>query len=208
MSRLLLALLLLSPALVRAQSEQDDPRFAQARDGAQRLESLAQFLQRYVGDCGEGNDPACRKQAEAFRKAHQGKRLLFVVDEDAATMVRPQGFDPSTQECAISVVPLFPAGNYALSHGAPKKTDANGNPVMPLLRAEGVTPEDWNSGRFERAFSLRAVRVAVVFTPTGVWSLPRKGGGKHQGVTGRIEALQVSVGRTGEVLGTYVGRGR
>ena len=57
---------------------------------------------------------------------------------------------------------------------------------------------------FARMFSIRGVRAQVVFTPQGVWSLPKKGGGKNFGVTARIEAILVTEGRTGEQMGLWL----
>jgi hypothetical protein len=77
---------------------------------------------------------------------------------------------------------------------------------MSFLRAEGEALEGWNSSRFQRLFSMRELRLQVVFTPQDVWSLPKKGGGKMQGVRARIEGILVSVGRTGQQAALWLAR--
>ncbi len=205
-SRLAALLLLLSPLAASAQPE-EDPRFTQLRLGAEPVGGLGAFLERYVGECGEpGLGESCREQAKAFRKAHQGKRLYLMVGEDSAGMLSPGAFDASTGELTVNVTPFFPASSYALSHGAPRRTDAKGNPVLALLRAEGQAPDDWMPGTFQRLFQMRGVRAQVVFTPTGVWSLPKRGGGRSHGVSARVEGILVTVARTGQPLALWLAR--
>ena len=203
MSRFLAAAVaLLLPALALADV---DPRFAKLRDESEPLGGLGAFLEKYIGACeGALVDPQCKSQAEAFRKKYQGKRLYMIVTEDDATMLAPGPYSPGTGEYTINITPFFPGGRYALTHGAPKKTDASGNPLLPYLTVTGTLPEGWNGQMFSRMFSMRGMRVQVVFTPQGVWSLPKKGGGKNHGVTARIEGLLVSEGRTGGQMGLWL----
>lgn len=195
--------------MLASAQEGEDPRFAQLRASAQPVGGLGSFLERYIGECGEpGLGEACRDNAKAFRKAHEGKRLFLLVGEDSAGMLSPGAFDPDSGELTVNVTPFFPASSYALSHGAPRRTDARGNPVMALLRAEGQAPDGWMPGTFQRLFQMRGVRAQVVFTPTGVWSLPKRGGGRSQGVNARVEAILVTVARTGEPLAAWFAKGR
>jgi hypothetical protein len=200
------ALLLLLPLAALAE---EDARFTQLREGAEAVGGLGSFLERYVGECGEpGLGASCEDKAKAFRKAHDGKRHYLLVGEDSAGMFSPGAFDPDTGELTVNVTPFFPASSYALSQGSPRRTDAKGNPVMALLRADGQSPDGWMPGTFQRLFQMRGVRAQVVFTPTGVWSLPKKGGGRIYGVSARIEGIQVTVARTGEPLALWLARGR
>ena len=203
MSRFLAAAVsLLLPALALADV---DARFAKLRDESEPLGGLGAFLEKYIGACeGALVDPQCKSNAEAFRKKYQGKRLYMIVTEDDATMLAPGPYSPGTGEYTINITPFFPGGRYALTHGSPKKTDANGNPVLPFLTVTGTVPEGWNMQMFGRLFSMRGVRAQVVFTPQGVWNLPKKGGGKNFGVTARIEGILVSEGRTGQQLGLWL----
>jgi hypothetical protein len=52
----------------------------------------------------------------------------------------------------------------------------------------------------------QALRLQIVFTPQGVWTLPRKGGGTMKGVKAKFDAVLVSVGRTGEQVGLWMGK--
>ncbi|MCP3103534.1 DUF6066 family protein [Myxococcus sp. K15C18031901] len=202
MNRFLVAAALLLPTLALADV---DARFAKLRDEAEPLGGLGAFLENYIGACeGALVDAQCKSKAEAFRKKYQGKRLYMIVTEDDASMLAPGPYSPGTGEYTINITPFFPGGRSALTHGAPKKGDANGNPVLPFITVTGTLPEGWNGSLFNRMFSMHAMRVAVVFTPQGVWSLPKKAGGKSYGVTARIEGLLVTEGRTGHQLGLWL----
>ncbi len=202
MNRLLLAALLLVPVVAVADV---DPRFSRLRDQAEPLGGLSTFLDKYIGECSDlFAGPTCRSNAEAFRKSYQGKRLYMIVTEDVATMVAPGAYQPRSANYTIHITPFFPAGKYALTHGAPMKTDGQGNPLLPLLTVTGTLPEGWNGMMFSRLFSARGIRVQVVFTPKGVWSMPRKGSGKLLGVNAQIEAILLTEGRTGQTLGLWL----
>src|SRR6266851_5683548 len=60
-----------------------------------------------------------------------------------------------------------------------------------------------SAGRFDAASRERELRVEVVFTPQDVWTLPRKRGERIRGIKSRINALQVTNGRTGEIVGSW-----
>ncbi|WP_404362530.1 DUF6066 family protein [Corallococcus coralloides] len=203
MNRILAAAFaLLVPTLALADV---DSRFAKLRDESEPLGGLGAFLEKYVGECdGALVDPQCKQQAEAFRKKYTGKRLYMIITEDDAGMLSPGDFNPGTNEYTINITPFFSGGKYGLSHGAPKKTDAQGNPVMNYLTVSGTAPDMWNGGTFNRMFMARGVRAQVVFTPQSVWTLPKKGGGKTYGVNARIEAVLVTEGRTGNQLGLWL----
>lgn len=113
-------------------------------------------------------------------------------------------YDPGEGEYTVNIAPLFAAGGYALTHGAPKKTDANGNPMMMYVESRGKMPPDWSAPSFQRLFQSRALRVQVVFSPQGVWTLPKKGGGKQYGVRAKIDAILVTIGRTGETVALWM----
>ncbi len=202
MNRCLAIVALLLPALALADV---DPRFARLRDAAEPLGGLSAFLNRFIGECGDMfASPDCRTKADEFRKAYKGKKMYMIVTEDVATMVSPGSYEPNTGDFQIHILPFFAGGKYALTHGTPKKTDAQGNPIMPLLTVSGTTPQGYNGGMFSRLFSGRGVRVAVVFTPLDIWSLPKPGGGKIFGVSSRMEGILLTEGRTGYELGLWL----
>jgi hypothetical protein len=199
--RLILAALLLLPTLALADV---DRRFAQLRDQAEPLGSLSTFLDKYIGECsGMFVGPSCRGDAEAFRKKYEGKKLYMIIGEEAATMLSPGPYQPGSGNYVIQVTPYFPGGSYALTQGVPSQTDAAGNPLVPYLRISGTTPEGWAATDFMRLFSTHQIRAQIVFTPQGVWSLPRKRGGKALGVAARVEAILLTHSRTGEPLGLW-----
>jgi hypothetical protein len=201
-NRLLATVALLLPALALADV---DSRFAKLRDAAQPLGGLSSFLDKYIGECDDFfASSSCKANAEAFRKTYTDKRLYMIVTEDVATMLSPGPYSPTTGEYVIHVTPFFPAGKYALTHGAPKKTDAEGNPVLPLLSLSGKIPDGWNSLRFTNLFRNQGLRAQIIFTPRSVWSMPRQGGGKIHGVDAQVEAVLVTEGRTGTTLGLWI----
>ncbi len=205
MNRSLLLLAALAPALALADA---DPRFQALRDSAEPVGGLGQFLDKYIGECATagGIDGECRQNASAFRQKMRGKKLYMIVTEESAGMLSPGDYDVRRGEYSINVTPFFGAGGYGLTQGTPKRTDANGNPVMPLMTVRGETKDGWSPMRFQRLFSSRELRLQVVFTPQDVWTLPKKGGGKIYGVRAKIEGILVTIGRTGEPAGLWVSR--
>jgi hypothetical protein len=186
----LLWLLLLSPT---AFGQDHNTHFEQLRQGAKPMGGLRVFLEQYIGECSEPiPGGGCEERAAAFRKSAQGKRFYLQIPEELATMLSPGNFDAAEAHHSIAVTPFFSAGGYALSQGAPKKTDAQGNPILPLLFAEGDTPADWSESRFQRIFGSRELRVEAVVVPHGLWSLPKRGGGKILGVKSKLEGLRIT----------------
>ncbi|OJT22601.1 hypothetical protein BO221_22835 [Archangium sp. Cb G35] len=201
MRRLFLTALLLLPTLALADV---DARFAQLRDQAEALGSLSSFLDKYIGECaGLFVNPSCKSNAEAFRAKYGGRKLYMIVGEDAATMLTPGPYQPGSGNYTIQVLPYFPGDAYALTQGMPTQTDSAGNPLLPLIRITGTTPEGWAATDFLRLFSSKKIRAQIVFTPQGVWTIPRKQGGKAQGVAARIEAILLTFAPTGDPLGLW-----
>jgi hypothetical protein len=200
--RLLATVALLLPAIALADV---DLRFSRLRDAAEPLGSLDAFLNRYIGQCADVFASAdCRTKADAFRKAYKGKKLYMIVDEDVADMVTPGPYQPVTGDFVVNILPFFPAGSYALSHGTPKKTNSEGNPVLPLLTVSARAPKEWNGQYYSRLFTSQMVRVQVVFTPLDIWSLERPKGGKIYGVSARMEGILLTEGRTGVEMGLWL----
>lgn len=181
----------------RAQAE-DDPQFAKLRDSAEAVGGLGAFIERFVGTCAEGSavNGECLERAKAFRAKATGKRYYMMVSEDQAILALGGGGGGFSW----NLTPFFPAAGSAVTHGAPTRTDAQGNPVLPYFVVPGRAPE---MGSPERLLASRALRLEVIFTPVGLWQLPKKGGGKTTGIKARIEAVAVKVGRTGETVGLW-----
>jgi hypothetical protein len=202
MNRLLLAVSLLLPALAAADV---DPRFARLRDAAEPIGSLGTFLDSFIGECsGFFTRSSCQRDAEAFRKRYTDKPLYLILDEaKAAELLSAGQYQPGSGQYSIQVRPAFPGGSYTLTHGLPPQTDVQGQPVLPLIHVPGTTSEGGNAQSFLRLFSERKIRLQVVFTPLAPWSIPQRDGGKVHGVHGRVEALLLTHGRTGDTLGLW-----
>ncbi len=185
-----------------------DVRFVKLRDASEKLGGLGAFLEDFVGDC-EGAMAAgdCKAKASKFRAEAKKKKFYMIVDEDSAGGLLSAGaYDSSDESFTLNITPFFSGGEYALTAVVPTKTDANGNPRVPLLTTAGNIPESFSGARFNRLFSNRALRIQVVFTPQDVWSLPKKGGGKIWGIKAKLDAVLVTIGRTGEVIGLHLSK--
>jgi hypothetical protein len=197
---LLMGLVMVFSSVALADTE---PRFAKLRDSAEALTSLNSFVEHFVGNCGSAlmGGAECEKNAEAFRKAATGKKYFMIVVEDSTSVLQMgEGIQGGF---ILNLTPFFAASDSALTHGAPSKTDSNGNPVMPYIRIESALPEGWNMGMMGRQVQAHALRMQLVFTVQGVWSLPKKGGGTIKGVKTKFDGVVVTVGRTGEAVGSW-----
>lgn len=181
-------------------------RFSDMRDKAKPLGSLGAFLDSYVGECKDAfSGPECKSNAADFRKKASGHSYYMIIHEEAATMLAPGPYNPRTGEFVINVTPFFAANGYAITQGAPKRADSNGNPVLPFIQVKGELPEGWSGTRFNSMFMRRGLRLQVLFTPQELWTLG-KGGKQQIGVKARLDAMVISEGRSGEVLGVWYGR--
>lgn len=181
----------------------DAAKFERIKGRAQPLGGLSAFLENYVGDCNDPNGMAqCRSNAERFRRENAGKTFFMIVSEDQA-IVSPGAIDEDQGEFTVNITPFFPASNYALTAGKPSKTDGSGNPVMSFLRVRGKIPDGENATTLQRMFRTRPFKLEVVFTPQAVWALPKKGGGKIQGVQAKVHAILVSNARGGGDVGLW-----
>lgn len=184
-----------------------DPKFAKVRDSAEALAGLGPFLDKYLGRCGSALEGGaeCQRNAETFRRVATGKKYYMIVTEDSGPPLQ-LGAASGDSDFTINLTPFFPGSDSAVTHGAPSKTDANGNPVMPFITLKGTLPDGWNVQMMARQLQSRAMRLQVVFTPLGTWSLPKKGGGTIKGVKARLDAVLVTVGRTGDEVALWTGR--
>jgi len=182
-----LALAALPPARAFA-----DEAFEVLRRQAEPVESLATFVERFVGRCRDGFErAACEANVKAARKAAEGKLFVAVLAERAREIVqaerRGSGF-------RFLVTPFVDADGLALTHGEPR-LDARGRPAIGLLvvdAAPGVPEET-----VEAALRTGRLEVEVIFRPEGAWKLRRPDGGWYEGVRARFAALRLVDGRTG-----------
>lgn len=197
----LISLMTLLPALALADA---DPKFVKLRDQAEPLGTVNAFVEKFVGDCASRmmGGGECEKNAEVFRQGATGKKYYMIVTEGTSSVLS-MGEVKMQGAFVLNLTPFFPAANMALTHGAPSKTDGDGNPVMPFIRIDSMMPEAWTVAMMARQVQAQGLRVQIVFTPQGVWTLPKKGGGSLKGVRAKFDAVLVTVGRTGETIGAW-----
>jgi hypothetical protein len=197
----LISLMTLLPALALADA---DPKFVKLRDQAEPLGTVNAFVEKFVGDCASRmmGGGECEKNAEVFRQGATGKKYYMIVTEGTSSVLS-MGEVKMQGAFVLNLTPFFPAANMALTHGAPSKTDGDGNPVMPFIRIDSMLPEAWTVPMMARQVQAQGLRVQIVFTPQGVWTLPKKGGGSLKGVRAKFDAVLVTVGRTGETIGAW-----
>jgi hypothetical protein len=184
-----------------------DERFTKLRDQAEALASLSSFVEKYVGDCGPKMIASgCEKNSAVFRRGATGKKFYMIVTEESSGVLSLGDANLKAGTFVLNMTPFFSASNIGLSQGTPTKTDANGNPLLPFLKIESKMPENWDMGMVARQTSARAFRIQIVFTPEGVWTLPKRGGGAIHGIKAKFDAVLVQVGRTGEHVGMYLGK--
>ena len=193
-------LLALLPGLALAEG-----RFDELKKEAQPFEGgLGEFLELYLGDCGTASNTAnCKNRSKEFQTQAKGKRFYALVREDEAGMVGMSDSTRSGGDFTIEVTPFFPGAEHALTNAVPKKTDAKGNPILPVLMFAGKLPGVETVDDMERLFKNRGVRLELLFRPEQPWALPKKGGGQLTGVKAKLDAIQVT-SRTGAVLATWI----
>lgn len=187
-------------AVAAATAAAQDEAFEKAKAGATPTDGLSTFLTKFVGDCSDESGPQCKKAAEEYRRQNKGKKLYLSLDDGTSMLAIGSRGDDG--ELVFNVTPFFPGGELALTGGAPSRTDAAGNPVMPLLRVNGRAP-DGDVDRLARMLSAHQLKLEVVFSPEGTWTLPKKGGGTIQGVKAKLLGLRVSMARTGETVAVW-----
>lgn len=200
--RWLITALLLVPGLGVADVDQ---KFAKLRDAAEKIGSLSEFIESYAGSCGPLMTSQCEEKRKEFRRNADGKKHYMIVTEDSTSVLAMGDANPISGEFVLNMTPFFAGSDSAITHGAPTKTDANGNAVLPYLRINSKLPDGWTMQLMNRQVQARALRIQLVFTPEGVWTLPKKGG-SIRGVRTKFEGVVVQIGRTGETIGTWYAR--
>lgn len=185
-----------------------DQRFAKLRDQAEAMGAVSAFVEKYVGDCASKmlGGGECEKNAEVFRQGATGKKFYMIITEETSGVLQMGEVKVRDGNFVLNLVPFFAASGSAITHGAPSKTDADGNPVMPFIRIDSQMPEGWNPAMMARQVQSQALRLQIVFTPQGVWTLPKKGGGTMKGVKARFDAVLVTVGRSGDQVGLWLAK--
>jgi hypothetical protein len=198
-------LLAFSVLAFTAFAQSPSAQFERARRDATNVPGgLASFLEQYIGECAEAEGGNCRQQAQQFRQKVQGRKLYFSASEESAALLAPGPENRASATFVLDLTPLFPSGGYALTHGSPRRTDSQGNPVLPVLSLPVTLPEDRSWSDVKRMVATRGVRVELVAVPRGVWTLPKPRGGKWYGVSADFKAVLVTSARSGEQVALWV----
>ncbi|MFZ5439799.1 MAG: DUF6066 family protein [Myxococcota bacterium] len=205
MKRILTTLTLLFSTFALADVDQ---RFAKLRDQAEAMGAISSFVEKYIGDCASKmlGGGECEKNAELFRQSAVGKKYYMIITEETSSVLSMGEVKMRDGLFTLNLTPFFSGSGMAITHGAPAKTDGDGNPVMPFIRIDSQMPEGWNPAMMARQVQAQGLRLQIVFTPQGVWTLPKKGGGTMKGVKAKFEAVLVTVGRTGDQVGLWLGK--
>jgi hypothetical protein len=177
-------------------------RFDALATGAQRIDALEPFLSRFVGRCTDVYErQTCEANVRAARQAFAGKTFAVRIS-DAAPLVRAElqgdGF-------LLLVTPFVDGGGIALTHGAPARQDAAGNPLVSRIPIRGKLPDGMLSLDFQGPFRTGAIELEIVFRPEKPWKLRRKGeSGHYEGVAARFLGVRVVDARTGSVIASRV----
>ncbi len=193
-------LLLLATA---AAASRADERFDALRRGAQPLEDLAPFLERYLGRCADGvPDSDCERKARELRRKLQGHVFAVSVAEQTLEIVK---VERARGGYRFLVTPFIDGGGIALTHGQPRRQDAAGRPLIGLLAMEGALPAGMDETDLERALRLGRLELQVVFRPEGTWRLKRgRGARSYEGVRSRFLGLRLVESRTGAEIASRV----
>ena len=199
--RRLLALAVLALPVAPGPSRADE-RFDSVRQGAERLDSLPAFLERYVGVCKDVYARVdCERNVAAARRSFAGKTLVARVADGAAELVHARS---DGARFRIELTPFIDGGGFALTHGTPLHQDAQGRPVIGLVVLSGSLPIGVGDLEFQSPFRTGNVEMEVVFEVQGTWKMKRRDGGFYEGVRARFLALRLVDPRTGAEIASRV----
>ncbi|HTP28720.1 MAG TPA: DUF6066 family protein [Anaeromyxobacteraceae bacterium] len=192
-------LCLILPSLVRA----SDDRFQSLRDGAHRLDNLSSFLERYLGSCkDEQTRSECERELRSLRRNLDREIYLTSIAEQTLEIVRPERVHGGYR---FVVTPFIDGGGIALTHGAPRRQDAAGRPLIDFVVLDGKLPPGMDEMALESALRTGRLELEIVFRPEGIWRLKRKGQpGFYEGVKSRFLGLRLLDSRSGAQIASKV----
>ncbi len=132
-----------------------------------------------------------------------GHRQYLIVSETEASMISNGPYDPAKQIYTVKIDPTFHAGRYLLTLGEPTRLDQQGEPVVQSLQVRGKTPIGWHALEIAKLFEEKRLRVQVIFTPQGPYELKGERGERVRGLNARIDAILITIGETGDVVGLW-----
>jgi hypothetical protein len=179
-------------------------RFDSMKEEATRVESLSGFLERYVGNC---KDPfeqvACQQNVRQTRQTYRNKTLFVNVGERIGEMIKAES--DGSGGFRLLVTPFIDGGGYALTHGKPRRQDAQGRPLIDYVVVKGDLPEGMGEMEFRSTFRAGNVSMELLFRPEGVWKMRRRTeAGFYEGVTARFVGMRLVNQRTGAEIATKV----
>jgi hypothetical protein len=196
---LALPLLLAVPA---TSARASDARFDALRGRASRLDSLGPFLERYVGSCRDEQVKAeCEQNVRAARRDLDGRAYAASVGERTLDIVRVQR---TAGGYRFVVTPFIDGGGVALTHGAPRRQDSAGRPLIEFMVLDGALPDGMDDMQLESALRTGRLELEVIFRPEGTWKLKRREGGFYEGVKARFLAMRLVESRSGQELAARV----
>lgn len=180
-----------------------DARFELLRSRASRLDSLGPFLERYIGSCKDGFTRAdCEHNVREARRGLDGKIYAASIAEQTLDIVKPQR---TRSGYRFVVTPFIDGGGLALTHGAPRRQDAEGRPLIDFLFIDGALPDGMDEMDLESALRTGRVELEVLFRPEGTWKLKRKGErGFYEGVRAKFLGLRLTESRSGAEIASKV----
>lgn len=184
-----LLLLAALPGLARAED-----RFAELQRQAEPIDSLAGFVERYVGVCKDPLERAtCLENVKAVRRSLDGKLYAAVLTEKARGLLRVENRKGGGFRFLFT--PFIDADGMALTHGEPR-LDGQGRPSLPFIVIDA--PASADTALVDAALRTGRVEVEILFRPAGAWKLKRRGEkGDYEGLKARFAAVRLVDGRTG-----------
>lgn len=178
-------------------------RFAVVNGESRRLDSLGPFLERYVGSCShELTRQDCEQNVRDTRRGLDGRSYTASVAERTVDIVRTERTRTGYR---FVVTPFIDGGGLALTHGEPRRQDAEGRPLIGLLVMEGNLPEGMDELTLESALRTGRLELEVVFRPQGTWRLKRKGEpGFYEGVKAKFLAMRLVESRSGTEVASKI----
>jgi len=191
-----LAALALLPAAPRAAD------FDSVARTAGRIDSLEAFLARYIGHCTDVYERRkCEGNVALVRQEAAGHAFTVRV-QDAAGLIR---LERRGGGYLLLLTPFVDGGGLALTHGAPRRQDAEGRPLIDLISIPATVPDGMMDMEYESPFRTGAIELEIVFRPEKVWKLQRRGeGGSYEGVAARFLAVRVIDARSGNPIAARV----
>jgi hypothetical protein len=190
-------------ALPQLASASPHGRYEDVASHASRLDSLGPFLERYIGSCKDEFSRAdCEHNVREQRRALEHGTYAASVSEQTLEIVkveRRQG------RYRFAVTPFIDGGGLALTHGQPRKQDAQGHPIIGLMFLDGALPAGMDESQLESALRTGRLELEVIFRPEGTWKLKRKGEkGFYEGVKAKFLALRLVETRSGAEIASRV----